>query len=193
LNYRSGKLIKDYARKPRVAVIVPRFPIFLIMLALVLTTVFTLVLLRLNLNHKIEESLAVQTDPFLPIEMPDSVKPMLMEQPIKPNFTFPDILRQTEVKPVHVKVYESTPKDPTKKTKNILQVASFKNESDAKSLQKTLIRKQLTNAQVIQSTTNSGTVWFRVMVGPFQNRSMLNKAQDTLVQMNFSPLERKQK
>ena len=186
-------MIKDYARKPRVAVIVPRFPIFLIMLALVLTTVFTLVLLRLNLDHKIEESLAVQTDPFLPIEMPDSVKPMLMEQPIKPNFTFPDILRQTEVKPVHVKVYESTPKDPTKKTKNILQVASFKNESDAKSLQKTLIRKELTNAQVIQSTTNSGSVWYRVMVGPFQDRSKLNKAQDILVQMNFSPLERKQK
>ena len=186
-------MIKDYARKPRVAVIVPRFPIFLIMLALVLTTVFTLVLLRLNLDHKIEESLADQTDPFLPIEMPESVKPMLTEQPTKPNFTFPDILKQTEVKPVHVKVYESTPKDPTKKTKNILQVASFKNESDAKSLQKTLIRKQLTNAQVIQSTTNSGSVWYRVMVGPFQDRSKLNKAQDILVQMNFSPLERKQK
>jgi hypothetical protein len=193
LNYRSGKLIKDYARKPRVAVIVHRFPISLIMLALVLTTVFTLVLLRLNLDHKIEESLAVQADPFLPIEMPESVKPMLTEQPTKPNFTFPDILKQTEVKPVHVKVYESTPKDPTKKTKNILQVASFKNESDAKSLQKTLIRKQLTNAQVIQSTTNSGSVWYRVMVGPFQDRSKLNKAQDILVQMNFSPLERKQK
>jgi hypothetical protein len=193
LNYRSGKLIKDYARKPRVAVIVPRLPVSVIVLALVLITVFTLVLLRLILDHKIEESLAVQADPFLPIEMPESVKPMLTEQPIKPNFTFPGILKQTEVEPVHVKVYESTPKDPTKKTKHILQVASFKNESDAKSLQKQLIRKQLTNAQVIQSTTNSGSVWYRVMVGPFQDRSKLNKAQDILVQMNFSPLERKQK
>ena len=82
-------------------------------------------------------------------------------------------------------------KDPSKKTSHVLQVASFKSELDAKELQKRLIRKKLTNVQVIQSTADSGTVWFRVMVGPFQNRSMLNKAQDTLVQMNFSPLERK--
>ena len=186
-------VIKDYAKKTSIVPATPTWHWSAIVLSLVLITVFTLVLLRLNDDHKIEESLAVQADPFIPIEMPESVKPMLTEQPTKPNFTFPDILKKTKVKPVHVKVYESTPKDPTKKTKNILQVASFKNESDAKSLQKTLIRKQLTNAQVIQSTTNSGSVWYRVMVGPFQNRSMLNKAQDTLVQMNFSPLERKQK
>ena len=82
----------------------------------------------------------------------------------------------------------------------IIAVQDYKNRNfsdlkytirDAEALQKRLIRKKLINVQVTQSTAKSGSVWYRVMVGPFQNRSMLNKAQDTLVQMNFSPLERK--
>ena len=120
------------------------------------------------------------------------VKPIPIEQPTSSEFTYINILQQADVTPAYFKEYESTAKDPTKKTNHILQVASFKSESDAKELQKLLINKQLPNVEVSQSTAQSGSVWFRVMVGPFQNRSMLNKAQDILVQMNFSPLERKQ-
>ena len=71
------------------------------------------------------------------------------------------------------------------------ETPATKSERDAKELQSKLIKKKLANVQVTQSTADSGSVWYRVMVGPFQNRSMLNKAQDVLVQMNFSPLERK--
>ena len=184
-------MIKDYTKKPRIDVTVPRRPtsvIVLIIAALFLITAFTVILLSLNPDHKADEPPVVQVDFIVPIETP---KRILTEQPPNSNFTYSIILKQTEVKPAHVKVYESTPKDPTKKTNHVLQVASFKSEWDAKELQKRLIKKKLTNVQVTQSTTDSGSVWFRVMVGPFQNRSMLNKAQDVLVQMNFSPLERR--
>ena len=181
-------MIRDYAKEPRVGVIIsrqPRLAIILVASTLALTTVLIIVLISLKPDHKVEDDIVV---PILPIEKP---KPALTEKTTNPDFTYSVILKQTEVKPAHVKVYESTPKDPTKKTNHVLQVASFKSELDAKELQNKLIKKKLANVQVTQSTTDSGSVWFRVMVGPFQNRSMLNKAQDTLVQMNFSPLERK--
>ena len=116
----------------------------------------------------------------------------VIEQASASDFTYGTMLKQAEVTPAYVPVYESTPKDPTKKTSHVLQVASFKSEVDARVLQKRLINKKLTNVQVTQSKAKLGSIWYRVMVGPFQNRSMLNKAQDILVQMNFSPLERKQ-
>ena len=115
----------------------------------------------------------------------------VIEQTSASDFTYGTMLKQAEVTPAYVPVYASTPKDPTKKTSHVLQVASFKSEVDARALQKRLINKKLTNVQVTQSKAKSGSIWYRVMVGPFQNRSMLNKAQDILVQMNFSPLERK--
>jgi cell division protein FtsN len=115
----------------------------------------------------------------------------VIEQTSASDFTYGTMLKQAEVTPAYVPVYASTPKDPTKKTSHVLQVASFKSEVDARALQKRLIKKKLTNVQVTQSKAKSGSIWYRVMVGPFQNRSMLNKAQDILVQMNFSPLERK--
>jgi cell division protein FtsN len=115
----------------------------------------------------------------------------VIEQTSASDFTYGTMLKQAEVTPAYVPVYASTPKDPTKKTSHVLQVASFKSEVDARALQKRLIKKKLTNVQVTQSKAKLGSIWYRVMVGPFQNRSMLNKAQDILVQMNFSPLERK--
>jgi cell division protein FtsN len=116
----------------------------------------------------------------------------VIEQTSASDFTYGTMLKQAEVTPAYVPVYASTPKDPTKKTSHVLQVASFKSEVDARALQKRLIKKKLTNVQVTQSKAKSGSIWYRVMVGPFQNRSMLNKAQDILVQMSFSPLERMQ-
>ena len=187
-------MIKDYAREPKIEANAPRRPmsaIVLVVFAIVLITAFTLLLLNLNPAQRIEGSTKVQVEPIIPIVLPELMKIILTEKTTNSDFTYSVILKQTEVKPAHVKVYESTPKDPTKKTNHVLQVASFKSERDAKELQSKLIKKKLANVQVTQSTTESGSIWFRVMVGPFQNRSMLNKAQDVLVQMNFSPLERK--
>ena len=191
-------MIKDYAKKTTIvpAVSAWRWPIIGLG-ALALITALIVILLSANLKYNFAEPSIDQVEPIVNVENDEAVKskpePTVIEQPTKSVFTFPDILKQAEVKPPYVKVYKSTAKDPNKKTSQLLQVASFKSETDAKALQKLLIKKQLTNVKVSKSTTKSGSVWFMVMAGPFQNRSMLNKAQDMLVQMNFSPLERQQK
>ena len=134
----------------------------------------------------------LKPEPKLKTKVAIKLETKVIEQTSASDFTYGTMLKQAEVTPAYVPVYESTPKDPTKKTSHVLQVASFKSEVDARALQKRLINKKLTNVQVTQSKAKLGSIWYRVMVGPFQNRSMLNKAQDILVQMNFSPLERKQ-
>jgi cell division protein FtsN len=131
-------------------------------------------------------------DPKLKTKVAIKLETKVIEQTGASDFTYGTMLKQAVVTPAYVPVYKSTPKDPTKKTSHVLQVASFKSEVDAQALQKRLIKKKLTNVQVTQSNPKSGSSWYKVMVGPFQNRSMLNKAQDILVQMNFSPLKRKQ-
>ena len=189
-------MIKDHAKK---ITIVPTSSrrhwsvLGLVIVTIIIFAIFASVLIRATFNNKVVVPSQVRVKPIVPVEKIEPATPMIMIQTSKPNFTFPMMLKKAKVTPSFVKAYESTPKDPTKKTSHILQVASFRTESDAKELKKRLIRKKLTNVQVTRSTADSGTIWFRVMVGPFQNRSMLSKAQDILVQMNFSPLERKQK
>jgi len=189
-------VIKDYAKKPRADVVAPGLPrsrIMLVVLALLLVIVFIVILLSVNTDPKVEGSSMDQVGLVVVAERTEVVKPIPIEQPTSSGFTYINILQQADVTPAYVEEYESTAKDPTKKTNHILQVASFKSEYDAKELQKLLINKQLPNVEVSKSTAQSGSVWFKVMVGPFQNRSMLNKAQDILVQMNYSPLELKDK
>ena len=189
-------MIKDYVYRPKVGVTTPgllRPIVVLIAAVIILIVVLIVILLSVNIDHKIDRASVDQVDLVVATEKTKVVKPIPVEQPTSPEFTYIKILQQADVTPAYVKEYESTVKDPNKKTESHLQVASFKSEYDAKELQKLLTSKQLPNVEVNKSTAQSGSVWFKVMVGPFQNRSMLNKAQDILVQMNYSPLELKNK
>ena len=198
---------QDFANKPRVDSARPKLPWLKkgLVVALLMGLVVVLGLLLWE-KYSVEVK-----EPFMDQTATPVIKAVTQEAKLKPepkletkletkvieqtgasDFTYGTMLKQTVVTPAYVPVYESTPKDPTKKTSHVLQVASFKSEVDARALQKRLIKKKLTNVQVTQSKAKLGSIWYRVMVGPFQNRSMLNKAQDILVQMNFSPLERKQ-
>jgi len=198
---------QDFANKPRVDAARPKLPWLKKGLVVALLTGLVAVLGLLLW----EKYLVEVKQPFMDQNATPVIKAVTQEAKLKPepklktkletkvieqtsasDFTYGTMLKQAEVTPAYVPVYESTPKDPTKKTSHVLQVASFKSEVDARALQKRLINKKLTNVQVTQSKAKLGSIWYRVMVGPFQNRSMLNKAQDILVQMNFSPLERKQ-
>ena len=198
---------QDFANKPRVDAARPKLPWLKkgLVVALLMGLVVVLgLLLWEQYSVEVKQPFMDQTaTPVIkavtqdakpkPEPKPETkLKTKVIEQASASDFTYGTMLKQAEVTPAYVPVYESTPKDPTKKTSHVLQVASFKSEVDARALQKRLINKKLTNVQVTQSKAKLGSIWYRVMVGPFQNRSMLNKAQDILVQMNFSPLERKQ-
>ena len=202
---------QDFANKPRVDSAYPKLSWLKkgLMVALLMGVVAVLgLLLWEKYSVEVKEPFMEQTatpvikaatqeakpkpEPKLKTKVAIKLETKVIEQTSASDFTYGTMLKQAEVTPAYVPVYESTPKDPTKKTSHVLQVASFKSEVDARALQKRLINKKLTNVQVTQSKAKSGSIWYRVMVGPFQNRSMLNKAQDILVQMSFSPLERKQ-
>jgi cell division protein FtsN len=190
---------QDFANKHRVDAARPKMPWLKkgLMVALLMGLVAVLGLLLWE-KYSVEVKQPFMDQNATPVikAVTQEAKPKpetkVIEQASASDFTYGTMLKQAEVTPAYVPVYESTPKDPTKKTSHVLQVASFKSEVDARALQKRLINKKLTNVQVTRSKAKSGSIWYRVMVGPFQNRSMLNKAQDILVQMNFSPLERKQ-
>jgi cell division protein FtsN len=106
----------------------------------------------------------------------------------KSGFDFYNLLPESQVTPQKVEAYKSTPKDPNKKTNILLQAGSFRKLEDAERLRAQLILLNLPNVVTDKTTSSSGSVWYRVRVGPFDNRSMLNKAEDILAQNNIVSL-----
>ena len=132
-----------------------------------------------------------QTAPATPAAPSEPTKPAskpATEQADKNGFDFYQLLPESEVEAPKVEAYKSTPKDPNKKTNTLLQAGSFRNKKDADSLRAKLILLNLPNVVVEKTTSSSGSVWYRVRVGPFDNRSMLNKAEDILAQNHIAPL-----
>ncbi|MDP6967610.1 MAG: SPOR domain-containing protein [Gammaproteobacteria bacterium] len=106
----------------------------------------------------------------------------------KSSFDFYNLLPESQIEPQEVAAYKSTPKDPNKKTNTLLQAGSFRKLKDAERLRAKLILLNLPNVVTEKTTSSSGSVWYRVRLGPFANRSKLNKAEDILAQNNIAPL-----
>ncbi|MFY9178396.1 MAG: SPOR domain-containing protein [Venatoribacter sp.] len=104
----------------------------------------------------------------------------------KPDYDFYKLLENNKVEVPKVEAYKSTPKANVNYQYR-LQAASFRSKEDADRLRGNLILEGM-EAYITSSETSSG-VWYRVMVGPFTDRSKMNKAQDKLVARNISPLE----
>ena len=112
------KLIKDYAKEPKIGADFPKRPmpaIVLLVFALVLITAFTLILLSLNPDQRIEGFPIVQEEPIIPAVKPEPLTIIHIQKNTTPNFTFQVIFKQTAVKPTYVKEYASTPKDPPRR------------------------------------------------------------------------------
>jgi len=75
----------------------------------------------------------------------------------------------------------------TEATQYILQAGSFKQSDDANRMRAELILLNL-NASVEAATSENKQVWYRVMVGPFDNRSRMAKARSILVSHDINPL-----
>ncbi len=69
----------------------------------------------------------------------------------------------------------------------LLQVASFKSKKDAEALKIKLLLLNL-EASLEKAKIESGGTWHRVIVGPFESRSLLAKARSTLISNNYSAL-----
>lgn len=71
----------------------------------------------------------------------------------------------------------------------MLQAASLRDRSEAASL---VARLRKLGMNATYTVTGSGSAaWYRVNVGPFDNVSVMNKAEDRLVAMRMMPLKRR--
>lgn len=118
----------------------------------------------------------------------DKMKESAKETP-KPSYDFYKLLENQTVDVPKVEAYKSTPKEDVKYEYR-LQAGSFRSQEDAERLRASLILEGMDAYR--QEASVNGTVWHRVYVGPFSDRSRLNKAHDLLVARNISPLELKE-
>ncbi|UTW47910.1 SPOR domain-containing protein [Bacterioplanoides sp. SCSIO 12839] len=121
----------------------------------------------------------------------DKAKEKAAEDIPKPNYEFYKLLENQTVEVPEVEEYKSTPKNAAAKYEYRLQAGSFRSESDAERLRGQLILQGLEAYR--EEREVSGNVWHRIMVGPFNNRSKMNKAQDILAANNISPVVHKAK
>ena len=73
----------------------------------------------------------------------------------------------------------------------VLQAASLKSRSEAVALVATLQKRGLAASYSVSGGGMGEMTWYRVNVGPFNNVSIMNKAEDVLVSMHMMPLKRR--
>lgn len=82
------------------------------------------------------------------------------------------------------------PSTPASGERWIIQVASFTRVADADRLRAELIINGLTETHLTTVDLGDRGTYHRVMVGPFDNRSRLNRAQDVLVELDHQVMVR---
>lgn len=105
------------------------------------------------------------------------------------NFRFYDMLPESSVVTPDVDAYEPGPGAAERNVEYILQTGSFRSEKDAEQ-QRAQVGLQGLRARISSVSPEAGSTWYRVEVGPYTNRSEMNRAIDRLVSINIQPLVR---
>ncbi|MEQ9451437.1 MAG: SPOR domain-containing protein [Pseudomonadales bacterium] len=102
------------------------------------------------------------------------------------EFEFPRILKESEVKadPSAYPVPEQSPDEPPRAFN--IQAASFQAADDAHSLRAQLLLRNLPAA--VDSRLVDGQLWFRVKVGPFDNKTLADRAMTQMREMYLTPI-----
>lgn len=118
----------------------------------------------------------------------DEATKEIKKQVSKKDYDFYKLLENSDV-PVpkaEDSHYQSTPKTDEAKYIYHLQAASFRTPEQAESLKVKLILQNLSSST--EKVDVKGTAYYRVMVGPFTDRSKMNKAQDVLANHRINAL-----
>ncbi len=107
----------------------------------------------------------------------------------EPRFRFYDMLPESEVVTPDVEAYEPGPGMAERDLEYILQVGSFRSHEDAER-QRAQVGFQGLQAHISEINADGNATWYRVMVGPFESRSDMNRAVDRLVAIDIQPLVR---
>ncbi len=139
--------------------------------------------------------LADVVPPPAKVEKPAPAKPKVTrtqdeEKVPKPRFDFYKLLQESEVIVPATEPAQTVEKVTTTQPDTmeyILQVGSFRNDTDADKLRAQLILLNL-DARIEKVTIRNGELWHRVIVGPFQDQSRLASARSTLVANQYNAL-----
>ncbi|MGJ8648087.1 MAG: SPOR domain-containing protein [Marinomonas colpomeniae] len=112
--------------------------------------------------------------------------PIVEAEPKKDTFEFYQILQDSEVDTSHVDAYQSTPRG-EQDFYYMLQAASFRNSDDADRLRAKLIISGLVETSIRKTIGKDEQPWYRIVLGPYQSRSKMNRTKDKLVSMQISP------
>ena len=113
-------------------------------------------------------------------------EPTVKAVPKKDTFEFYQILQDSEVDTSHVDAYQSTPRG-EQDFYYMLQAASFRSPEDADRLRAKLILSGLVETSIRKTIGKDDLPWYRVILGPYESRSKMNRAEDKLVSMEISP------
>ncbi|WP_096086062.1 SPOR domain-containing protein [Agaribacterium haliotis] len=109
-----------------------------------------------------------------------------------PVFEFYDRLKQQQVEVPEYEAPTEAQIEQAATHEYFLQVASFRNENDADKLRARLILMNM-NTSIESSKMQSGETRYRVIVGPYLNKSKLAKARQDLVSEGLEYLTLKRK
>ena len=124
----------------------------------------------------------------IPVKIEKEKKPA-KKKPIIPKIKFEFYNLLPKENDNLLTVNTSTIQQPQEQLRYILQVASLKNFTDADTMKAKLILNGY-NVQV-KKITSTGTVWYRVQVGPFGSIDAATNAQVTLRKEKFDSIIRK--
>ena len=186
----------DYAkRKPKKKPRKPAVSGWVMLFTLIVSMAFLAALVVLSQQPDDTNASTVVSEKITPSEAikltPKNINKALDKKGViepKDSFDFYTLLPDSEVTPVQVDAYISTPKDPQKKTNILLQAGSFRKLAEANRLRAELILINMNNVVVEKTVSSTGSVWYRVRIGPFSNRSTLNKAEDLLAQQSIESI-----
>lgn len=105
--------------------------------------------------------------------------------PAAPRFDFYTLLPESEVVAPEVEAYKSTPREAEDQPRYMLQVGSFRSKTDAKKQEERLKSLGYDQIRISEATTASGDTWYRVQLGPYQDRRLLARAQNDLAKAGF--------
>ena len=98
------------------------------------------------------------------------------------NFVFYDLLGNLEVEVPEASSVSAAEDDIV----YFLQAGSFRDPEDAESLRVSLI---LQNMEVeIKAISHEGVLWHRVIAGPYQTRTLMSDARESLIEAGIRPL-----
>ena len=115
-------------------------------------------------------------------------EPVPVVEPKESRFEFYEKLPKAEIVAPKVEAYKSTPKDAVMEHRYMLQAGSFRDPADAERMRARLILEGLPNVRTDRSEGSNGT-WYRVRLGPFDNRTAMSQASNRLGKLSIIPME----